>query len=68
MKAIDHNNRNLRIYHRDCCLADDISRNLNQGGLYEIYQIIDKLNGREENKNIDQVFIEKYHFDFRKYS
>jgi len=67
MENINHNNRNSISYKNECCLADEIFRNLNQGSLFEIYQLIEKLNGQDEEKFLEQVFLEKYHFDFRQY-
>jgi len=67
METINHKSQYSAIHQKECCIADEIFRNLNQGSLYDIYQIIEKLNGLEEEQDLEQIFLERYHFDFREY-
>jgi hypothetical protein len=67
MEAIDHNNEKLEISQNEFCLAEEIYHNLNQGSLFEIYQLMEGLEGEEKICMIYQAFFERYHFDFRKY-
>ena len=66
MEAIDHNNKSV-ISQKEFCLAEEIFHKLNQGSLFEIYQIIDQLKGKDEESILERAFLERYHFDFRQY-
>jgi hypothetical protein len=48
-------------------LAEDIYCKLNQGGLFEIYQIMDSIKSAQVRDSIEQAFVEKYNFNFQKY-
>ena len=48
-------------------LAEDIFCKLNQGSLYEIYQIMDRVKSVQMRESIKQAFVEKYNFNFQKY-
>jgi hypothetical protein len=67
MEAIDHNNEKLEISQNEFCLAEEIYHNLNQGSLFEIYRLMEQVEGKEKIGIIRQAFFEKYNFDFRKY-
>jgi hypothetical protein len=67
MEAINHNNKQLEISQNEICLVDEIYHNLNQGSLYQIYRLIEKVEGKEKIGMISKAFFERYHFDFRKY-
>lgn len=67
MEAIDHNNKKLKVSQKEICLAEEIYHNLNQGSLFEIYRLMEELEGKEKIYMIYQAFLERYHFDFRKY-
>ncbi len=66
MRTIHHQNSNSGISQKEFCLAEEIFKKLNQGSLFEIYQIIEKLEGKEE-LSLKNAFLERYHFDFRQY-
>jgi hypothetical protein len=66
MEAIDHNNHS-KISQKEICLAEEIYHNLNQGSLFEIYRLMEELEGKEKIGIIRHAFYERYHFDFRKY-
>lgn len=67
MKSIDHTNNNTVADDKKCCLAEKIYRKLNEGSLYDIYQIFDSIDDAEERRIITQIFISRYNFDFRQY-
>ena len=67
MEAIDHKNNKSVISQKEFCLAEEIFHNLNQGSLFEIYQIMDQLKGKDEESILERAFLERYHFDFRQY-
>ena len=67
MGTINHNQTQSVMKRKRCCMAEEIYRKLNQGSLFEIYQIIERLEGKEEMKEIEQIFLERYHFDFMQY-
>jgi hypothetical protein len=67
MKTINHKSNNSVNQQKEFCLAEEIFNKLNQGSLFEIYQIIEKLEGKEEKMTLEKAFLERYHFDFRQY-
>jgi hypothetical protein len=67
MKSIDHTNNQTVVDESKCCMADKIYRKLNEGSLYDIYQIFDSIDDAEERRLITQIFISRYNFDFRQY-
>lgn len=48
-------------------LAEKIYCMLNQGGLFEIYQILENLKNEEDRKYVVQAFMAKYNFNFLNY-
>ena len=48
-------------------LAEKICHMLNQGGLFEIYQILENLKNDEDRKYVVQAFVSKYNFNFLNY-
>ena len=48
-------------------LAEDIYCKLNQGSLFEIYQILESIKTAQLKSSIEQAFMEKYNFNFKKY-
>jgi hypothetical protein len=68
MKAQDLKNIEKKgIGQNEYRLAEDIYCKLNQGSLYEIYKIMDRIKSVQVRESIGQAFVEKYHFDFHKY-
>jgi len=43
MKTINHNQTEAVMKSKCCCMAEEIYRKLNQGSLFQIYQIIEIL-------------------------
>lgn len=67
METINHKNNKSAIGQKDFWLAKEVFKYLNRGSLYEIYQIMDNLKGKTEEKTLEQTFLELYHFDFKQY-
>ena len=68
MKAQDLKNRKKKgISQKEYRLAAFIYCKLNQGGLFEIYQIMDSIKSVQVKDCIVHAFVEKYHFNFQKY-
>jgi len=66
MRTINHQKTSTGNSQKEFCLAEEIFKKLNQGSLFEIYQIIEKLE-RKEEVTLKNAFLERYHFDFRQY-
>ena len=48
-------------------VAENIYKNLNQGNLFEIHQILNNLRDDHEKSCVINVFIEKFNFNFLRY-
>ena len=67
MGTANHKN-NIKIPGpKEYLLAEQIFHNLNQGSLFEIYQILEALEGKEEKIAVERIFFDRYNFNFRKY-
>ena len=53
--------------NKSCHLAERIFRMLNQGNLFEIHEILNSLKSEEQRKCVEQVFVDKFDFNFQKY-
>ena len=71
MKKMDSvrlkNNRRVSDQKSTCQLAEEIFAMLNQGSLYNIHQVLEKLKNDDELKCLEKTFIEKFEFSFTKY-
>ena len=61
------NNKQSVIGQKQYEVAEKIYCMLNQGGLFEIYQILDDLKNEEDRKYVEQAFLSKYNFNFLNY-
>jgi hypothetical protein len=67
METANHKNNKKIPGPKEYLLAEQIFHNLNQGSLFEIYQILETLDGKDEKRAVEQVFIDRYNFNFRTY-
>jgi hypothetical protein len=67
MEATNHKNDTADKIQKERHLVEQIYIKLNQGNLFEIYQIIESLEDAGKRSTIERVFKERYNFDFRNY-
>jgi len=67
MGATDHKNDTAEGIQKEGLLVEQIYQKLNQGNLFEIYQIVESLEDYEVRCKVEKIFREKYHFDFKDY-
>ena len=61
------NNKSPDIGQKQHEIVEKIYCRLNQGGLFEIYQILENLKNEEDRRYVVQAFISKYKFNFLNY-
>ena len=68
MDAIKLKNNNAEIgLANSCVLADEIYLHLNQGNLFKIHEVLERLDGDPELQYLDQAFVKKFGFSFMKH-
>jgi hypothetical protein len=67
METANHKNNKKIPGPKEFLLAEQIFHNLNQGSLFEIYQILEALEGKEEKIAVERIFFDRYNFNFKTY-
>ena len=67
MEPVNLKNKKPEIGQKSCRLAEEIYSKLNQGSLFEIHQILNKIEDEDKKRCVVKVFIEKFNFNFLKY-
>jgi len=44
-----------------------INRYLNQGNLFRIYELLDTMRGIEDRRTLEELFVEKFGFNYRRF-
>ena len=67
MEPVKLKNNKPEIGQKSCHLAEEIYSKLNQGSLFEIHQMLNKIEDEDKKRCVVKVFIEKFNFNFLKY-